>query len=440
MRVIIGSALHPVSDRSAPSPRGVPTGTPPGVVLLASSGKTPRGRQSTKAGVTRSTKKQARSANRDETATTCAATTVKGTACRLKAQEGSKFCARHATSSKMTASKKSPVKKTPGRNGEIQAKKSAKKATKKTSKKATKIATKKAASEPDSTATATTTKKAVKPRKKPVRKPTRAPSQTTITPQDGNEEPRTKQDPAGAQKDGTTPQPEEQESKAPEPTVDEPETPDDDEFAFYGSEFSTQIEASPYDDLITTEMAEGEEDVELRDENEFGRDRQKPQPPRLSREDAEKKALEKLGPRPEIAPEEDLDDTLVRYDQKFEQEVRRLLGHGGPRGRGRRGGRRRGGGREGPRKRRGRRGGRGRPGRGPRGDGGDGDRGGGGGRGGGGPRRGGRGGTGGGGPRRSGPNPSAARKVGRDSPLAQKRPSKGPKGAMTPRRRRDPDV
>lgn len=407
---------------------------------MASSGKTPRGRQSTKAGAAPSTKKQARSAKRDETAATCAATTVKGTACRLKSQPGSKYCARHAKTSKTTTAAKPSAAPKPGRNGETGAKKIAKKTTKKatkptatppatpTAKATAKPAAKKTSSKPSpSTATGET-----KPRKKPVRKPTRGTGQTKIMSEEGGQGPLTRTAP-DKDKPDVKDEPGERPSK-PEPTPEpstqteaETETSQDDEYGFYGSEFSTTMEASPYDDLITPEMAEGEDDVVLRDENEFGRDRQKPQPPRLTREDAEKKALEKLGPRPTIAPEEDLHDSLVTYDQKFEQEVRRLLGHGGPRGRGRRGGRRRGGGRDAPRKRRGRRGGRGRPGGGPRREGGGG---------GGGPRRGGQG----GGSRRSGPTSSAARKVGRDSPLAQKRPSKGPKGAMKPRRRRDPDV
>ncbi len=417
---------------------------------MAISRKTPRGRESKKAGAAPSTKKQARSAKRDETATTCAATTVKGTACRLKSQPGSKYCARHASSAKKTTAAKPASTAKPGRNGEVVAKKSAKKTTKKTAKPAakptTKPAAKKAVKKTASKPAAETPASGSKPRKKPVRKPTRAAGQTTITPEQGQSGPARQS--KGQSSDKTSvktsdktresPRPTQPETKGEEPkavdeTSKEPEVPDDDEYAFYGSEFSTTMEASPYDDLITPEMAQGEDDVELRDENEFGRDRQKPQPPRLTREDAEKKALEKLGPRPTIAPEEDLDDSLVTYDQKFEQEVRRLLGHGGPRGRGRRGGRRRGGGRDAPRKRRGRRGGRGRPGGGPGREGGGGGSGGGGG---GGPRRGGRS----GGPRRSGPTSSAARKVGRDSPLAQKRPSKGPKGAMKPRRRRDPDV
>ena len=243
---------------------------------------------------------------------------------------------------------------------------------------------------------------------------------------------------------------------APDATSSEDE---DEEYVLYGSVYSTTLEASPYDHEITPEMADGSEDVDLVDEHEMGRrgggrpargqrpqrqgrPQQPPPPPQpqMTREEAEAKATEKLGPRPNIAPEEDLDGALQEYDRRFESEVRFLMN--GRRRRGRRGGR----------GRRGRRGGRQR-------DGGSGGGGGGGGGQGGGSsggdgRGGGSGGQGGGdgrGRRGRGRRPGgrsgggsgggAPKNVARDSPLANKRPSRGPKRGVQPRRRRrDPDV
>lgn len=210
---------------------------------------------------------------------------------------------------------------------------------------------------------------------------------------------------------------------------------DDDEMGYvdYSSSYSGVLEADPFAEEITREMAIGEEDVEIVDEKHIGRGAPKP---RMTKEEAEAKALEKLGPRPEIAPEEDLEGALDKYDARFKSEVEHLMGL---KRRGRRGGRGRG--------RRGGRGGRGRGGGKKEGGGQDG--------GGGGKRRGGRrggrrkrgrgGGGGGGGGAQHGSGRSRSggggkpKNAARDGPLSNSRGSKGPKGQRQSRRRQ-PDV
>jgi hypothetical protein len=397
--------LHPEKTGVRPYPVVFPNlERPPGDVLLATKSRTPTGRKKPSKGTGPAAKKKATAAKSkkapNEEAETCQALTVKGTQCRLKPQEDSPYCARHAK----TMAESEPAKQAPAKTAKVSGSKNGQVTKKRTVKKAKK---------------------------------------SDATAKDDDSLP--KQSRLETQQAAPAPTPETQDEEAETDDAADPDTEDGfDDAAFYGSEFSTTMEASPYDDLITPEMAEGEDDVELRDEREFGRDSRGQRRPRLSREEAEAKARERLGEKPEIAPEEDIHDELQRYERRFENEVRRLMGIE-PRGRGRRGGRRRGG-------RSGGQGGQGGGG-GPR-RGGGGPSGGGGG-GGGRRRRGRRGGRGGrtrrdgspggsggtGGPsRRSGPTGSAARKVARDSPLAQKRPSKGPKRSVQPRRRREPDV
>lgn len=360
----------------------------------------------------KSTKSTSKAAPAAETLDVCAALTTKGTRCRLKPQEGLVFCARHKDA-------EAPV--APEAEREVAAVAAVPPATKNGQ-----VAKTERMSLPEVEAEALHAEEAAG-----VKKPERAKKVQRRGRQSELPRPET---PAEANNED----------------VDEASgSADEEEFVLYGSVYSTTLEASPYEDASA--IAGGEEDVELVDEHQMGgggrrptrgrqqqrppqrqqqrpQQKQQPQQPVMTREEAEAKALEKLGPRPNIAPEEDLDEVLPAYDRRFESEVNHLMGL--RRKRGRRGGRRR-------------RGGRGRR---------DGDSGGGG-QGGGGGRRGGqggggRGGGGGGGRGRrgggrrggGGGGGGAPRNVARDSPLANKRSSQGPKRGVQPRRRRDPEV